>query len=308
MLVSVAVITYNSSKTVIETLDSILKQSYGSKNIELIISDDASKDDTVKIVDKWIASHKDSFYKVTFIKNSINLGVSGNINTAWKAVSSEWVKSIAGDDILHTNCIELNIEYIKQNIDCKILFSKMQTFGRSNSVIPTSYDINFFNRGSYEQYNWLRTFSFNIAPSSFIQTSLLKEVEYADESHRMIEDLPLWLKITKLGYKLHFLNSITVYYRVDESVSLSNVNYINKTLIKDLINIYSEHQESFYKHPLVEWIMSEKILSYKLMLLLSNLSNNKKSIVTNIGEYVLKLLRPAHSARKIAIMLKQYNR
>lgn len=308
MLVSVAVITYNSSKTVIETLESILKQSYGSKNIELIISDDASRDDTVEIVSKWIASHKDFFYEVIFIKNSINLGVSGNVNATWKAVSSEWVKSIAGDDILHTNCVELNVEYVKQNTDCKILFSKMQTFGRSNNIIPTLYDINFFNRSSYNQYNWLRTFSFNIAPSSFINTSLLKEVDYADESYRMIEDLPLWLKITKSGYKLHFLNSITVYYRIGESVSLSNVNYINKTLIKDLINIYSEHQESFRKNPLVEWITIEKILSYKLTLLVSNLSNNKKGMITNIGEHFLRLLRPAHSARKIVIMIKQYNK
>ena len=46
-LVSVVVITYNSASTIIETLDSIREQSY--KNIELIISDDCSKDNTVDI-------------------------------------------------------------------------------------------------------------------------------------------------------------------------------------------------------------------------------------------------------------------
>ena len=58
-LISVVVVTYNSEKTVIETLDSIASQTY--KNIELIVSDDYSKDDTVKRMKLWIEDHKDFF-------------------------------------------------------------------------------------------------------------------------------------------------------------------------------------------------------------------------------------------------------
>jgi len=50
--VSVAVITYNSAETVLETLDSIATQTYGTENIELIISDDASTDKTVHVIDE----------------------------------------------------------------------------------------------------------------------------------------------------------------------------------------------------------------------------------------------------------------
>ena len=50
-LVSVVVVVYNSSETVVETLDTILKQTY--RNIELIVADDCSTDDTVKIVKSW---------------------------------------------------------------------------------------------------------------------------------------------------------------------------------------------------------------------------------------------------------------
>ena len=51
-LVSVVIITYNSEKTIIETLESIKNQTY--KNIELIISDDFSKDNTVEICKQCI--------------------------------------------------------------------------------------------------------------------------------------------------------------------------------------------------------------------------------------------------------------
>lgn len=52
-IVSVCIITYNSSKYIEETLESVRRQTYPA--IELIISDDASSDDTVYICEQWIA-------------------------------------------------------------------------------------------------------------------------------------------------------------------------------------------------------------------------------------------------------------
>lgn len=64
-LVSVSIITYNSSSTILETLDSIYSQSY--QNIELIVSDDCSTDNTVEICKKWIDEHKDRFVRVELL-------------------------------------------------------------------------------------------------------------------------------------------------------------------------------------------------------------------------------------------------
>mgnify|MGYP000958323009 FL=1 len=61
-LVSIIVVTYNSSLFVRETLESAKRQSYN--NIELIITDDASTDDTVKVCREWIANNKNRFVRV----------------------------------------------------------------------------------------------------------------------------------------------------------------------------------------------------------------------------------------------------
>ena len=53
-LVTVGIATYNSSEFILETLESIYSQLY--PNIELIISDDASSDDTMQKVKKWLAT------------------------------------------------------------------------------------------------------------------------------------------------------------------------------------------------------------------------------------------------------------
>lgn len=306
MYVSVAVITYNSSKTIVETLNSILHQSYGANSIELIISDDASIDNTVLVIEEWLKEHKTYFHDVKFIKNSINLGVSGNINTAWKKASYEWIKSIGGDDLLDSRCIEHNINYVKQNPDCKILFSQMKMFGRINGIIPTPFDTRFFYKNSKEQYNWLRSFSFNIAPSAFINSNVLKEVNYSDEKYRMIEDLPLWIKITKSGYKLHFLNIVTVYYRMDESISTSSTRYANLPFIHNLISIYQQDPISFFDHPYLKWVTIEKITYYKMTILVSRLFNNQTSQATKIVNYLLWILRPVHLINKIFSI--SYNR
>ncbi|MBR5577209.1 MAG: glycosyltransferase [Bacteroidaceae bacterium] len=50
--VSIVVITYNSSKYVLETLESVKAQDY--PNIELIVSDDRSTDNTFELVNQWI--------------------------------------------------------------------------------------------------------------------------------------------------------------------------------------------------------------------------------------------------------------
>ena len=56
-LVSVIVVTYNSSKYIIETLDSIKNQTYS--NLEIIITDDSSNDMTMSRINNWLDRNKE---------------------------------------------------------------------------------------------------------------------------------------------------------------------------------------------------------------------------------------------------------
>ena len=72
-MVSVVVVSYCSQDTILETLDSIYAQTY--PNIELIVSDDCSTDDTVSLVQKWAQSHADRFSAFHLHTKEKNLGV-----------------------------------------------------------------------------------------------------------------------------------------------------------------------------------------------------------------------------------------
>jgi len=75
-LVSIIVITYNSSEYVIETLESAKAQTY--QNIELIVSDDCSTDETLEICRDWMKKNQDRFVRSELITTEKNTGISGN--------------------------------------------------------------------------------------------------------------------------------------------------------------------------------------------------------------------------------------
>ena len=157
-LVSVAVVTYNSSKTVVETLDSIYNQTY--PNLELIISDDCSPDNTVEICRDWIELHKDRFTRTVLLTADKNTGVSANMNRGADACEGEWVKDIAGDDVLIPDCVETYVDYIREHPDAVVVFAIVEVFGgdeETRESIEERYSMEkeFFSWSIEDQYDYI---------------------------------------------------------------------------------------------------------------------------------------------------------
>lgn len=295
-IVTVALITYHSAKTVTETLDSIVAQSHGSQNIELIISDDGSADNTVTVINHWLSQHSHRFYSVTFFENKTNGGISKNCNIAWKAASAEWIKTIAGDDLLHSNCIEDNITYVREHPHIELLFSSMIHFqcdDISNTLATTPHikNLSFFNQQAPEQFSFLVKNSFNIAPTSFMKRSVLSSVGFCCEEYRYLEDLPLWLKLTRAGHKLYFMNKETVYYRISNSLSNSVSRLVNIDFIQQ---VHLVHRKEIWPYlPKSQmWRIYDKQVEYISWLIPYKLFNNKRNFFSLSVHYILSCFRP----------------
>ena len=96
-LVTIGVLAYNSAKTILETLDSIALQTYD--NIELIICDDGSTDNTLVVVKTWLKEHVSNFYRTEIVTVNQNTGTPANCNRLLKHSNGEWLKMIAADDL-----------------------------------------------------------------------------------------------------------------------------------------------------------------------------------------------------------------
>ena len=234
-LVSVGILTYNSAKTVLETLESVKAQTY--KNIELIISDDASKDGTIEACKKWIEENKDRFVRTEILTVPQNTGIPANANRRIAASNGVWSKGIGADDILAPDCVENFINYIKENPDAKIVFAKMQrfkeVFKEENFQDITDANAKCFcetYKTPKEQYNALLLRMRCSPVTMFAKLEILKEIKY-DESFKTIEDYPMWLRLTKAGVKFSYMDKIVAYYRLSQSsISANSFSSLQKRM------------------------------------------------------------------------------
>lgn len=254
ILVSCTVLTYNSASTVIETLESIKNQTYD--NIELIISDDCSKDNTIELCRDWIDKNNKRFVRTELLEVSQNTGVSSNGNRALAACQGEWQKGIAADDILFPSCVEDFVDFVSK--DSNIVWAS--SFVREYHINfeekncrgeKMSYSRGFFDNDVEGQLQIMARRNLIYAPSLFYNVSVKKELGGYD-THYRIEDYPLYMKFLEHGYKCYFMDKETVGYRIHESLAHSDrvlFNYKNQLEVreywKNLSFKYLKEREKF---------------------------------------------------------------
>lgn len=245
-LVSVNVLTYNSSKYVLETLESIKAQTY--QNIELVISDDKSTDNTVEICKKWTEKNKDRFANIQILVPEKNTGQSGNYNRAFRAATGEWIKEIDGDDILLPNCIEDCMSFVQKDEKRQYLFGKVLLFGGTkgqSNKMENVFDYSFFELSPSNQLDKL-LYVRNCIPSagSFYNKKYIKNIDFeCDERIPYLEDWPKWITLLKKGVIFHYIDKEIAMYRISGGISTqrkSSHKYFETHLLFKRYYIYPE--------------------------------------------------------------------
>ena len=291
-IISVVILSYNSAKTILETLESIQNQTINLKKIQLIISDDASIDDTLKIAENWVTTYGKLFFSTLIVRKNKNSGVSANCNRAISNCIGDWIKLIAADDKLLPECIKKNLAYAKDT-NSKIIFSKMVPFdlsGLHNCTYPPLKQMEIFNSNSLqEQLRKLRKHGgMRCAPTSFIHKDEIKKMGKLDEKNTLIEDYPMWLTLSKY-YKFHFLNAITIHYRVNESISNSNSKLCNVGYIEQKKKIDLE-QYKLENNWIIKCFIKSRLHDYNTLILCAKyLGNNRRPLNLLILNILSKL-------------------
>ena len=141
---TVTVISYNSELFISETLKSIAEQS--SKDIQIILSDDASTDNTVDILKNWKKLHENSFYEILLLQSKVNKGVIENFSRTFEKAKGLWLKAIAGDDLFYTDAIK------SMRIDAKTCLETSVIIGKAKVLV-----MNLKKMQLYRERNLLKT-------------------------------------------------------------------------------------------------------------------------------------------------------
>ena len=139
-LISFVVTSFNYEKYVIKTLESIKNQSY--ENIEIIVVDDKSSDNSVEKIKKFIEQNKD--LPVTLIEHSQNQGQMAAIQTGLLHVKGQFVSFIDSDDILVQDYAKT---LIRVHLASSVAFVSAQLIEiGENDEIHTTYSISSFQK------------------------------------------------------------------------------------------------------------------------------------------------------------------
>ena len=242
-LVTVGLITYNSAEFIEETLDSIYNQDY--YNIELIVSDDCSSDNTVELCREWISNHEARFKRVKLVTSEKNTGLSGNSNRAFKEARGEWYKSFDGDDIMVPDAISRYVEFVNEHPDANQVVARVINFdGKKEWDSKGDYLSRYVCRESATAKTQLSVITktlFFRGTSHFAKTDIIKSVGAFDERFPLLEDIPLFIKLIGAGYKVYYIDHIMSKYRVRDT-STAHSAKVNSLLTNNIIRQHLEYK------------------------------------------------------------------
>ena len=218
-LISIVVPVYNAEKFIKETLKTVINQTY--KNWELILVDDASTDNSVKLINDFV--RKDKRIKLYDHKGK-NLGAGPTRNLGTKHARGRYVAFLDADDLWHPEKLERQLNFVKQN---------------DAAFICTSYEFAFFNgkpsgvkvivpdKAKYRQ----------VLTNVTVWTStVMFDMKKLTKSDIMMPNVPrgqdaaTWWQVLKKVDHVYGLKDVLAYYRrTPSSLSANKIKAIKRT-------------------------------------------------------------------------------
>jgi glycosyltransferase len=249
MKISIITATYNSSQYLLDNIRSVANQTY--KNVEHIIVDNMSTDDTIQILNDFNFDKNNIIYeKDTGIYQALNKGI--------KKSSGEIIGILNSDDLFENNRI---LEIIAENFlvdSIDAVYGNLKYVNKKNNKIIRDWKSNIFNRSDL-RYGWMPPH-----PSIFIKRKIIYPNNMYNEKFKISADYELILRIfSKKDFNAKFINNYFVRMRIggksnnslqniflkiyEDYLSLNtlNINPLRKSLCLVLKNLSKLKQFTF---------------------------------------------------------------
>lgn len=250
-LVSVIIPTYNRAATIGQAINSVLSQSY--KELELIVVDDCSSDDTVKIINSY---HDE---RIKLIRLPQNCGANTARNIGIKAAQGEYIAFQDSDDKWLEDKLEVQLKYMNE-VGKKVCYCAHKLFeGDKEKIIPAYSD----KKEMYEE-NIVDTLRYGNVISTqtlIIHREVVEKTGIFDETMKRLQDYEFVIRICQ-HYEIAYINRPLVnVYRTDNSISNNNI-----ALADAIVRIFVKHADFLDCESLVrsylyncEWYNDEMI-------------------------------------------------
>lgn len=224
-LISVIIPTFNSEKTIADTIDSVLQQTF--TDFELIIINDGSTDLTLDVIAKF----QDSRIKVLSFENA-----GGNVsrNRGLKQSVGKYISFLDADDLWTPDKLQSQLKALEKNSDAKVAYSWTDYINENGDFLVAGTHTTT-NGDVYEKLlvnNFLENGS-----NPLIYRDALVELDGFDESLAAAQDWDMWLRLAD-RYNFVAVPSVQILYRVSSHSLSSNLTRQEKACLQVLARAY----------------------------------------------------------------------
>ena len=229
-LVSVIMPVYNAADFLVDSIESILNQTY--PNFELVMVDDASTDGKTKQILREYQDKYPKTIKVIFLKNNRGQGGDAAANIAYNNARGEFIARMDADDISLPERLEKQVEYMLAHPHLTVLGSSAHIVNDKNEItgeklMPLTHD---------EIYKTYFIYHPMINPTVMVRRSKIDEGSVNDmymTDTPPNNDYATYIKRISEGAKFANLPDKLLYYRIhDKNDSLKNVRKTFRNSLK----------------------------------------------------------------------------
>lgn len=266
-LVSILIPLYNSEKYIQKTIESCLNQSY--QNIEIIIVDDGSSDNSFTIALEFSKS-----YNNIFVYQQPNSGAPKARNLAFEKSKGDYIQYLDADDLLEGNKILTQIERFKSSDENIIIFGGVKYFENDISI---SWDYSSIMK----DYNNTKEFLIDLWSNSksvlihswLTPRYLIEETKGWDEHILKNQDGVFFAKIASLSSQIIYKKESIVYCRVDNTNSISRKKSSKSEASR--LKSYEEY-EKIFKNELSDEKVKKALATVYSDFIFNNYPENKE--------------------------------
>lgn len=216
--VSIILPVYNGEDYVSKSISSILDQTY--KNIELVIVNDCSTDDTQQILDEW--QKKDS--RIKLVRNSCNLKLPKTLDVGFANASAEYLTWTSADNMYKENAIEVMARYLDEHADVGMVYADYTNIDSKDRtlderVLPSADAMPFTNP---------------IGACFMYRKEVAEKAGEYDASLFLAEDYDYWIRIWRIAKVVHLPENLYFYRKHEKSLSETRKEQIGRQTYKVL--------------------------------------------------------------------------
>ncbi len=251
-LVSVICLCYNHEAYVQEAIHSVLDQSY--ENIELIVVNDASTDNSSEVLAKLQKEHP----SICVINNTENRGNCSSFNIGFRQSKGEFIIDLAADDLLETNRISKGInEFQTKDKDWGVHYGRVLLIDQSGKEIGQEQMAHTPKSG--DVYRELIQYYMVNPVSMMTRREVLERMNGYDETLEY-EDFDFWIRSAR-HFKYQFTDDVLARKRIlTNSHSKKQTNFLNshqRSTLQVIRKIYQMNREPAEHHALRRRILYE---------------------------------------------------